>query len=415
MEKSDNKLRELYTKSLERVHEVYNIFVDYFGENKVDLQKCPTFENFIYKINTLPVYDFLICPNINSSEYIIYNECKCKKIQELEEREFDYFMDNVKIPFIYSYITDIPEILVYYPSVTVTNEFGKSIIIKELYIKIKLTLEGQLKTNFLLNRAEYSSIQFKNDYLHSHVCSIPNHDFTNFQSCCLGNGPIKGTIDNLHYNRYDENIWRLFCVELDKYVHTESLEGGPYHRLENVGKGISGGYKLNIVNKLSNTVSYKKIIKEFLIDYINEGLLKFNYKNNSFSLGMSKIDFIVSISNSFIQWFNKSRYSRTYTLDNLINGMVIKKCIIENNDIYILQNTTNDYSQYIGKRVCKFKGKDITLNITNNFSIDNYCYLLYENIISFILLRILKVLNFKYGRKEYEKTESDSTEKFQYF
>ena len=414
MEKLDNKLRGLYTESIKKVHEVYNIFVDYFGENKVDLQNVPTFESFINRINILFVRYCVVCPSSNSSEYTIYNQCKYKEIQELDEKEFEYFIKNVIISSINNYIIDTPEILVYYPSVTVTNEFGKSIIIKDLYIKIKLTLNGQLKNYFTLNRAEYSSIQFESNYLHSHVSNIPRHDFTYFQSSCLGYGPIKATMDNLNY-ACNEDIWRLFCVELDKYVHTESLEGGPYKRLENVGKGSSGGYKLNIVNKLNKTVFYKGIIKKFLIDYINEGLLKFNYKNNSFSLGMNKIDFIVSISNSFIQWFNKSHYTKTCTLDNLIYNSIIRKCIIENNDIYTLYDTIEDYSQYIGKRICTFKGKDITLNITNDFSVDNYCYLLHESIISFILSRILKVLNFKYGRKEYENTESNSTEKFQYF
>ena len=72
--------------------------------------------------------------------------------------------------------------------------------------------------------------------MHSHISSIPFGNFTFFQSPCTGSGPINNTICSLSRD-FDANLWRLFCLELSKYVEVESIAGTPYHRLEGLTRG----------------------------------------------------------------------------------------------------------------------------------------------------------------------------------
>ena len=68
---------------------------------------------------------------------------------------------------------------------------------------------------------------------------IPKDDFTRFKSPCTGSGPINSTLATLATD-YDEGIWQLFCLELDRYVRVESIEGVPYHRLESISASNRG-------------------------------------------------------------------------------------------------------------------------------------------------------------------------------
>lgn len=126
------------------------------------------------------------------------------------------------------------DIIIYYPSVIITNEHNKSHEIKELYTKVKVHNNGSLNGTFSFVRAEFTLEEWNSDYLHSHVSGINKSLPSNFKSSCLGSGPIRNTCLSLN-DSFDEDIWKLFIFELDRYIQTESLEGGPYRRLENIG------------------------------------------------------------------------------------------------------------------------------------------------------------------------------------
>ena len=344
--------KEEYLKKLEKPLSVLNIFNEFFGESKVDLQGFPEYSS-------------------------------------------DLSSDTLGVE---------GRILVRFPSVTVTNEYDQSILINELFVKVRLSLEGRLIGTFTMNRAEYPEYQFKSGYLHSHIPGIPTSNFTAFQSPCLGTGPIRSTVSSLNME-YDENIWRLFCVELSKYVCTESISGGPYHRLERVGS--EGDQKLelstqNISCRSASSSIYNITIVKFIPELLKANVLKFRYLGGKYTLAMSERDVILTISNLFIEWYNKNletQRDQWWKKAVLAAHGVITKVIDNGVDLFTTCTRYNeeDISQYNGSYICDFKGSAVYLKINKSESKTNSVTVLSSTYISNIIYLLLSILNYEYS------------------
>lgn len=246
----------------------------------------------------------------------------------------------------------------------------------------------------------------------SHVNGIPFDRFTEFRSPCLGSGPIKNTVATLAVG-YDEAIWQLFCLELDKYVRVESIFGVPYRYLEKIstrGDTTRGetdfSMRFTSFNDYSNIFS-KEDMKDFVRYLIRGKKLKFNFIGGSYGFAMSYLDYRILISNEFIRWFNL-RYNlgkTTSRYDDLIDRKILKECIINNGKIHYLRNSTNNggrnYYSYEGANVCTFKGKPVNIHIVDN-SVDtlNKTVLVNAGIAEEIAKAVLTIVNYKYGREE---------------
>ena len=277
---------------------------------------------------------------------------------------------------------------------------------------------------FALNRAEYTCLHISNGYMHSHVSSIPTSDFTQFRIPCTGTGPINDTMSNLS-REFDSDIWKLFCLELSKYVEVESIAGTPYHRLENLGtSNMSTGES---VFKVINHLDYygggiEGMIKDFVSYFIKQGKLKFNYANGSYSIGMSFTEYMLVISNEFIDWYNKKFNNKElrYTFDILKGNGVLKEGIIANNKIYYenSRRNVNSHAAYNGKRMCTFKGTDVLINIVDLKEVKegDKSIILNTNIALYILSKILRVINYRYGKAEQRDQEGNRiSEEVRYF
>ncbi len=293
--------------------------------------------------------------------------------------------------------------------VRVTNEHDRFVDINHLWAKMRVMYNGTLDGGFTLNRSEYTLLHFRSRYMHSHISSIPTNDFTQFQNPCTGSGPINGTISVLNRD-YDEDMWNMFCLELSKYVTVESVAGRPFHYLERLGTdGMEAGMDRFTTclspNHYRGAITHDKF-KEFVRYFINSKRLKFNYVNGSYSIGMSFIEFIVLISNEFIKWYNDqfNKEELTAKFANLKRQDILRECIIDNGKIYYNRgrNNVNNYAQYIGKKVCVFKGREVTVDITDVAEVrnENKSIILDIQTALYILTTILKVLNYRYGRNK---------------
>lgn len=369
------KIKSMYDTLMEKPLEVYQIFKDFYGEELVDMQGYPTLEQYDDRVKE----DFT---------------------------EVEILSCNREVPLSHGLIDNI-FILVRFPEVKVTNENNKSITIWELYAKVLLTWQGKSIGSFSLNRSEYDMFQLKNSYLHSHMSSIPTSDFTKFMSPCLGEGPIRGTLASLAIN-YDPLIWQLFCLELSKYVQVESLGGGPYKRLEQLGNNnLTPVTKWSMRNKAEFPTFpqfHGESVKNFVRWVISRNKLKFDYTNGSYGIAMPYTSWQVFISNEFIEWYNiEYAEKRTrYTYNDLIRAGVVYKGVINNNKIYQenINEIAPDFSSYIGKKVCTFKGEEIRLSIrdyNDNSSELNKSTFINMYIAEHILSSILQVINYEYG------------------
>ena len=98
----------------------------------------------------------------------------------------------------------------------------------------------------------------------------------------------------------------------------------------------------------------------------------------------------------------------------------MKEGIIANNKIYYenTRRSVNSYAAYNGKRMCTFKGADVLINIVdlNEVKEDNKSIILNTNIALYILSRILRVINYRYGKAEQRDQEGNRiSEEVRYF
>lgn len=424
----ENKIEELYSLLMDKPNQVLAIFNDFFGEDKVDMQGFMSVDKLKSWLDVTPIYKYASQEllGMSSEDYNTYGR---QSLTDLRGKVLDLVLNQLCSGWMVDSIGqkknfDSGFILVHFPHVRITNEYNRFVDINHLYAKVKVLHNGSMNGYFALNRAEYTYFHISNDYMHSHVSSIPTSDFTRFQTPCTGTGPINDTISSLS-KEFDSDIWKLFCLELSKYVEVESIAGTPYHRLESLGtSNMSTGES---VFKVINCLDYygdgiEEMIKDFVSYFIKQGKLKFNYANGSYSIGMSFTEYILVISNEFIDWYNKKFNNRElrYTFDTLKRKGVLKGGIIANNKIYYENSlhNVNSYAAYNGKRMCTFKGTDVLINIVdiNEVKEDNKSIILNINIALYILSKILRVINYRYGKAEQRDQEGNRiSEKVRYF
>lgn len=409
----EEKIEELYNSLMDKPLRVLGIFNDFFGEDKVDMQGYWSLDKFKSWMNIEPLSTYIPSGGIvsmNSNDWSMYKACA---ITDLPENQVEKVVNalthtTVKERIGYAKFNGI-FILVHFPHVRVTNEHDRFVDINHLWAKVKVMYNGTLNGGFTLNRSEYTLLHFRSGYMHSHISSIPINDFTRFQGPCTGSGPINGTISVLNRD-YDEDMWNMFCLELSKYVTVESVAGRPYHYLERLGtNGMEAGmdrFITYLLPKHYRSAITRDKFKEFVRYFINSKRLKFNYVNGSYSIGMSFIEFIVLISNEFIKWYNDqfNKEELTAKFADLKRQDILRECIIDNGKIYYDRgrNNVNNYAQYIGKKVCVFKGREITVDITDVAEVrnENKSIILDIQTALYILTTILKVLNYRYGRNK---------------
>lgn len=424
------QLHSIYDELMEKPNRIKEIFEDFYDANRVDMQGFLTYEEFKEKLNSVPLggYFILDCPEVTGLDKV--NKSMVNALLDEGAHIKTLFSDSaitmVFLPLIKSSVGkkwfNRIFVLVHFPHVRITNEYGKFIDITHLWAKVEFNWEGKGKGYFGLNRSEYPVTQFRSNYMHSHASGIPTNNFTHFDSPCTGSGPINSTMSTLSID-FDDAIWQLFCLELDRFVRVESIAGVPYHKLEQVGaeqlgtgtdhfsmETLFGDY---LVNDFWNNKS-----ERFIKHLLESKVLSFNYQNNQYGLAMSWIEFIVAISNSFIEWYNREYNEGTVTenYDRLINEGIIREAIIQDGKVYYIQNRRNisftDVSRYIGKKICTFKGRDITLNITginSSEGTDNKAVVLNLRYAELILGGILRFLNYNYGRESNTGEGSEET------
>ena len=407
----EEKIEELYNSLMDKPLRVLGIFNDFFGEDKVDMQGYWSLDKFKSWMNIEPLSTYIPDGNIVSMDRNDWSMYETQAITDLPGNQVEKVVNVLTDNRVKGRIGNIKFndifILVHFPHVRVTNEHDRFVDINHLWAKVKVMYNGTLNGGFTLNRSEYTLLHIRSNYLHSHICSIPTNDFTQFQNPCTGSGPINGTISALNRD-YDEDMWNMFCLELSKYVTVESVAGTPYHYLEKLGTdnmeiGVDRFITYLFPNPYGSAITHDKF-KEFVRYFINSKKLKFNYVNGSYSIGMSLIEFIVLISNEFIKWYNDqfNKEKLTAKFADLKRNNILSECIIDNGKIYydMGRNNVNSYAQYIGKKVCIFKGREITVDITDIAEVrnENKSIILNTQTALYILTTILKVLNYRYGR-----------------
>lgn len=433
-EEIKKQVHELHDSIMERPNQILQCFQDFFGEGRVEMQGFYTKDELYTYFSRTPLGTFMEWSNIvNSPAYQNMNKEDRDLVNLFWTAEgannetvvsdsalAKYFLPIIKEKIANTMFNNL-FILIYFPTVRITNEYDKYVDIKELWLKVPFNWMGKGKGYFGVNRSNYPLNQFKNGYMHSHVSSIPTEDFEKFQTPCTGRGPINSSLSTLAIG-YDEAIWQLLCLELDRYVRVESIDGVPHHRLENIPVSEMGDAKDKFsMQSLRGVIPRSGIFgreqfKPFIKHLLETKKIRFNYSNGSYGIGMSFIDTVVLISNEFISWYNTEYNKHTFDISyaDLVSEGIINECIITNGKVYIPEpvrrGSRDDYQRYVGRKICTFKGREITLTIDGILSSEeeslNRTRILNLQYIEAIVCSMLRILNYGYGREERSETSA---------
>ena len=343
------------------VNDIYQLFVDYFGEDKVDIQK---YSSTAFKCG----YEYSW--ELNNEDSIIF---------------------------------------VHWPTVTVSNEFDESVEIWDLYAAIIVKPTGVFVGKPLFNRSTYDKIQWQSDYAHSHLSGINKSNIRDFRTSCLGSGPINKTIARLSRSSHNDlDIWNLFIWELDKYVHVESIAGVPYRKIRNIGlyngaNSVIKDFHVICERRAIDSSIPKSIIKDIAHIIIENKVFSFTYYQGHYVIGMPFVKAVMDASNTFIAYYNSHpEFRRKYKKEQLFSKKVLRTYVLDTDSFYVRDVSNIPLVSMLNTELFTFKGnpvhlimKDSQLSYTNG-----EVTIIDVDILSYIVYSMLKYINVKYGRTE---------------
>lgn len=370
-----DELKDKYYTPTESVNTVYDIFKDFFNEVRVDLQVNKAFRRYLEGLLEEP------------SEFTL---------NKLSDYNLNAKLDIAD--FINTYYQEPPFfIFIHFPDVTITNEHNDSINIKDLYARIPIYWNGTLNRRFEMIVTTYTRTLFNAGYCHSHLHTLYGNKPC-FDTPCLGTGPLVETCSVLTSN-FTEDNWRLFCVELSRYVTVESLLGTPYYRMTNItDKSNNKPIKVHYVH--SYIWNYKELLVETIQNLISKKLLNFKYVNGEYNFANSEAELIRIISNEFITIYNDkfNKKEVTETLQQLANRGFIKKVKYFNDNYYFICTVRDRIPS--SDVLFTFKGKDIKTVVTEDITNVRQIYILNPDKVSYIATKLLEFINMNYGKEQ---------------
>jgi len=254
---------------------------------------------------------------------------------------------------------DITDIVVHFPKVTVTNEREESIDIYDLFARTSVYNSGKLAVRPMMRKTTYTQEQLNVGYSHSH---LPRNSF-DWANPCLGSGPINSTIASLFAGN-DMDSWRLYCLELDRYVQVESLSGGPYILMSCVTRYSLGDYiKFNYnINQLWQRPlrSYSEFPEdiaenEILARLFKKGMLNFTYSSvEGYRIAETPQRLVLLISNVCIEIAQELGWSRQ---DILQKGLCIESIYSGGHFYRVGSSIRREFAE--GEVAFTFRGKNV--------------------------------------------------------
>jgi hypothetical protein len=355
----------------ETLDEIIEVFKDFYGEDNVDVVDIE--KDILWEIRTS--LDSVLLYRIHDPDITLIGEKNDYTL--LDFLTSDRYPDFLKMKMFRKCYYLLKDNLIKYPKQTevtihipekeVTNEEGESTIIYDVYVRFYIDQYIQYHypkvSNLKVARSTYTKNEIERGYIHSHVPKSRDIiDFSKFHKPCLGSGPLQYTISFIYTGEYNIKIWNLFALELNLFLGTESLTGGPYIRLSTL-KGGNNKFLNSLCenDKLSGiSKKFKNKIATVLPEILNrDNLIGFNGCN--YFLTESLEDFIININKEIAKKFSE---------DNEYKELSIKECklndkgeliLIENrlNQIAIdeIENLTSDF---------KFKDERIPIKVINS-------------------------------------------------
>ena len=281
-------------------------------------------------------------------------------------------------------------IMIWFPKVTVSNEKNKSVDIYDLFVKLDLYTSGHLMEEGLkMMRTTYTKTQWLAGYSHSHLPRIGNQPV--WQEPCFGSGPIRNTINMLRA-QYDYDRWGLLMFEIEKFVRTESLRGGPYIRLESIGAGT---VRYNPLAPSDNCLP-TDFDKQMALEVIRSGELNFGFAGISWCIGDEPLELTLKITRIVVKAVKEGR-CEGWTLQDMVEQGCLIPVVLKDGTLNSLA-TARSLSPSSSVLV-SFKGRHFSLTVREDGATFHYFYVLESTFVCNILKIITGLINTLYGKE----------------
>lgn len=165
----------------------------------------------------------------------------------------------------------------------------------------------------------------------------------------------------------------------------------------------------------SMTTTFNTLVNGLIQQITKVKPFRFNYVDGCYGVAENPLDIVVKVSDIFIDWYNTlPRQEQDSIMSFLRQKEFFRKCKIVNNKIMIevsvRNNSTNYHLELEGTNVMTFKGQEKRLVITHKpgdelseFT-ENYLNLLDPDIVMYIIHRILRTINYRFNGSDKERT-----------
>lgn len=284
-------------------------------------------------------------------------------------------------------------IIVWFPSVNVTNENSHSVTIRDVFVRIHIYNTGKLRAFPEMARTTFTYNQAVSNYVHSHCSGGVPTISDQYNHLCFGTGPINRTMASLMAS-FDESLWTLFCGELDLYTKTESIEGVPYKRLESIG----AGYEYNFHPSYHVCYNNGDSISDRIISYILRNTrIPVSYSNGMYNIALPELDYILLISAALDKYL---------TQVESLPGVMMHNIVIKNGKLYHRIGGAADVNVGINNAIyVTFKGRHVPLRIYGSTPDEQITTVRIapESVITMVTTVIYRLINLNYGKGRKDK------------
>lgn len=324
-----------------------------------------------------------------------FGEQNVEVTREVTTKDYDYFHICSGLINCFGLRSIKTTVLIHWDKVTITNEEDKSTDIRDLFCRLRF--ENEHLSDMYFSRTTYTQSEWNVRYRHSHLPPMNRSRPLEWDSMCLGNGPIVGTKNRLRdsFSTPSEELFDVFFWELDKLVHVESLRGVPY-----IGMRTIGTNTMERADSDFNPIYPTPAFKTFMQSFFGAVKIPLGYENGMYVCGCTFMDFAILVTN----YWNK--YERVF---RVVAPIFKTKYILKNSAIYSAQGGTIDYTWQEVRtpyNSLTFKGQTYPLTVTpdtgENASVQ---WLVNLSIVKYIQRAYLALVNMKFNRNNYGKEE----------
>lgn len=242
-----------------------------------------------------------------------------------------------------------------FPKITITNSKKETVEINDLIIVIEFRRDFLKFKNAYIYGTVFSATNklYASKFRHSHLPSAD--DFTSFNTFCLGSSDVASIMMRLSTEPFNPYLFETFLYQLDAYVKWESLEGGPYYRMNTIGTDRNNNRSLtppiNINTYFKQCIDNKLISKSLVIKSEN---------------GINLFDISIETLNDLLLTHLLGIYSKELGLQNKIFTLILRERNNDNDYSYASHHvnlSTRSISDRDRGYKLPFRGNDLKLNI----------------------------------------------------